>query len=390
MASLLVRNATLVRTDGLQPASDVYIEGGRIARIGRDLPARGAGVFDVDGRLVSPGFIDLHIHGAAGAMCEQGEPDAVARISAMLVQFGVTGFLPTVATLGQQQLQNAVEGIASTAGGEPGAQILGIHLEGPYLSPIRAGAQAVPWMREPSVEEVDDLQSRSGGLIRLITVAPELEGAVPFIAAVRGRGVTVAVGHSNATAEEMLLGIEAGASHVTHLFNAMRELHHREPGVIGVGLTEDSVSVELICDGHHLSPRIVNLALRCKPAGKAVLVSDAVGALGMPDGDYEMFGVTCTISDGAVRLRHGRNLAGSCLSLDRAVRNVRRWLPDLSLPRLLASASTSAAEVVGVTDTGRIDEGLYADLVILEEDLNVAATICRGALVWRRPAWQVP
>jgi len=171
---------------------------------------------------------------------------------------------------------------------------------------------------------------------------------------------------------------------VTHLFNAMRELHQREPGVIGVALTADTVSVELICDGHHLAPRVVDLAWRCKPAGKMVLVSDAVGALGLPDGEYEMFGLTCVIADGTVRLKHGGNLAGSCLSLDRAVRNVHRWLPHVPLERVLEAASSSAAAAIGERQTGVLVEGRDADLGVLDAALEVVATIGRGTIVWQR------
>ena len=385
MPALILRDATAVYPDRVEAGVDVYIEGETIAGVGPSLKAKGAEVLDARGFLLAPGFVDLHIHGAAGAMCEQGDPGAVSRISATLSQFGVTGFLPTVATLPPEQLRAAVEAIAAVAGQEPGARILGIHLEGPYLSPVRAGAQAIQWMRAPSIEEIDVLQELSGGRIRLITVAPEVEGAISFIAAVRQRGIKVALGHSNATTEEMQRGIGAGGSHVTHLFNAMRELHHREPGIIGVALTDDSVSVELICDGHHLDPRVIDLALRCKPPDKVVLVSDAVGALGMPDGDYEMFGFTCTIAGGTVRLKQGGSLAGSCLSLDHAVRNVRDWVSRLPIERVIAAASTNPALVLGDPEVGVIGEGKAGDLVLLDSALGVAATICRGSVVWRRP-----
>jgi N-acetylglucosamine-6-phosphate deacetylase len=281
-------------------------------------------------------------------------------------------------------LRAAVAAIIAVAGGEPGARILGIHLEGPYLSPWRAGAQTGRWMRAPSIEELDALQDLAGGRIRLVTVAPELHGALPLIAAARERGIAVAVGHSNATTEEVLLAVEAGATHVTHLFNAMCGLHHREPGIIGVALTEDAMSVELICDGHHVAPRAADLAFRCKPADKVVLVSDAVGALGMPDGDYEMFGVRCTIADGAVRRQEGGALAGSCAGLDTGVRNVRRWLTDVPLDRAVRAASWAPAAVIGETEAGRIVEGGRADLVVLDADLEVVETICGGTTVWRR------
>lgn len=376
--ALLLKNATALLPAGLSANTDLLVEAGVIARIGSDLTAAGADVYDANGAIVAPGFIDVHVHGAAGAMCESGDPEQVRTISATLAQFGVTGFLATLATLPEEPLRAAVAAIAQVIGSEPGARILGIHLEGPYLSPLRAGAQAAPYMRPPSIAEVDALQDLCGGRIRLVTLAPETEGAVDFIAALRTRGIAASIGHSNATTDEMLAGVRAGATHVTHLFNAMRELHHREPGPIGVGLTEDGVSVELICDGHHLHPRIVDIAFRAKPDGKVVLVSDAVAALGLPDGPCEMFGIGCVVSGGAVRLRNGGNLAGSCLSLDRAVRNILGWLPDLPLERVLRSASTAAAGVIGEQSTGELVVGKDADLVVLDDNLEVVACLTRG------------
>jgi N-acetylglucosamine-6-phosphate deacetylase len=376
--SLLIRDATALLPGGLQPGTDVLVDGEIIAEVGRGLAAPAARVFDAGGLLVAPGFIDVHIHGAGGAMCESADAAQIRKISTTLAAFGVTGFLATLATLPPAELRAAVGAIAQVMGTETGARVLGIHLEGPYLNPLRAGAQAVPFMRPASVREFDALQEVAGGRIRLVTLAPETEGAIELIAALRARGVNVSVGHSNATADEILAGVRAGATHVTHLFNAMRELHHREPGPIGVGLTEDALSVEVICDGHHLHPRAVELVFRAKPDGKVVMVSDAVAALGLPDGPCEMFGVACVISGGAVRLRAGGNLAGSCLSLDRAVRNVRGWLPQLPLERILLAASTAPAAAIGETTCGEITPGKRADLVILDATLTPVAALAGG------------
>jgi N-acetylglucosamine-6-phosphate deacetylase len=375
---LLLQNATALLPSGLRPATDILVEACTIARVGAGIEAPGAEVFDAAGKLVAPGFIDVHIHGAAGAMCESGDAAQVRGIAGALARFGVTGFLATLATMPAKELRDAVAAVKEVIDDESGARILGIHLEGPYLSPLRAGAQAVPFMRAPSIAEVDELQEIAGGRIRLVTLAPETEGALELIGALGQRGIAASIGHSNATTDEMLAGVRAGATHVTHLFNAMRELHHREPGPIGVGLTEDTLSVEIICDGHHLHPRIVDLAFRAKPDGKVVMVSDAVAALGLADGPCEMFGVACVISGGAVRLRDGGNLAGSCLSLDRAVRNVRGWLPHLPLERILRAASAAPAAAIGENGTGEIAEGKAADLVVLDSGLGVVATLVRG------------
>lgn len=386
MGPVLVRNGNVLLPAGLTPQTDVRIVDGLIDRIGTSLAAAGAMVIDATGLLVAPGYVDLHVHGAGGAMFEQGDAAAVAAIAATLPRYGVTGCLATIATLAPEPLHAAVAAVADAAATAPGARILGIHLEGPYLNPRRAGAQDVAAMRAPSVEELDALQDRSSGRIRLVTLAPELPGAAAFIAAARARGVVVSLGHSDASAAEVQTALAAGATHVTHLFNGMRALHHREPGIAGTALTEDGLSVELVCDGHHVSPRMVDLVFRCKPPGTVVLVSDAVGALGMPDGEYEMFGVSCVIAGGTVRLGAGGPLAGSCLGLDRAVRNVRRWLPALPPARVLAAAAAVPALVINEADAGTISEGCTADLVLLDEGLEVAATVCRGEVGWQRSA----
>jgi N-acetylglucosamine-6-phosphate deacetylase len=382
--ALLIQQGTVLLADGFHAETDIRIDDGVIDRIGTGLTRAGAEILAARGLTVAPGFLDVHIHGAAGATCEDADAGGLERISAALARCGVTGFLATLATLPAATLEAAVRTIAATAPSLPGAQILGIHLEGPYLNPVRAGAQAIRHMRPPSIEEFDRLQDLCGGLIRLITVAPELPAAVPFIAAVRERGVAVSLGHSDATAADVLLAVEAGATHATHLFNAMRPLHHREPGIVGTALTDDSLSVELIADGHHVAPRMIDLTFRCKPGGKTVLVSDAVAALGLPDGACTMFGIECIIADGAVRLREGGMLAGSCLSLDRAVRNVRHWLPDLPLAQLLAAASAAPAAVIGEHGRGTIAVGQRADLVLLDGTLTVVATVCCGRVVWRQ------
>ncbi len=383
MHSLLIRGGGVVTPQGVRGGIDVRIDGGVISHVGANLSPANAQVIDAPGLLVAPGFIDVHVHGAGGAMCESGDADAIETISSTLARFGTTGFLATIATLAPDALRAAVHAVAAAAGHEPGARILGIHLEGPYLSPLRAGAQAVPWMRAPSIEELDALQDLSGGMIRLVTVAPELEGAIPFIHAARARGVTVSAGHSNATQAEMELAVEAGVRHVTHLFNAMRELHHREPGILGVALTDDRLSTELICDGHHLSKQAVDIALRCKPPDKTVLITDAVAALGLPDGEYEMFGVGCVVAAGAVRLQASGQLAGSCLTLDRAVQNLHRWKPELPLIDLLHMASWAPARVVGLDDRrGTIEPGKEADLVLLDRNLQVVSTRRSGVQIY--------
>ena len=382
--ALVVHGGTVLSPTGWLPDCDVQIADGHVVGVGAHAPAGGAAAIDARGHLIVPGFIDVHVHGAAGAMFEDGQEDGVERISAQLAQFGVTGIAATVAALPPERLEAVVRAIARAAPRCSGARILGIHLEGPFLNSQRAGAQHAGWMRAPSIDEVDALQAASGGMIRLITVAPELPGALAFIAAVRARGIAVALGHSQASEEHVLAAIVAGARHVTHLFNAMAPFHHRDPGLIGTALTDDRLSVELIADGVHLHRRALDVALRCKPADKLVLISDGVAAVGQPDGDFELFGVPCVARD-AVRVRSSGQLAGSRLTLDRALRNLRAWFPNLALERLLAAATAAPAALLGCDDRGRaITSGGAADLVVLTPALEVAVTIAAGRVVHRR------
>jgi N-acetylglucosamine-6-phosphate deacetylase len=235
-------------------------------------------------------------------------------------------------------------------------------------------------MRPPSIEEVDTLQRACGGLIRMVTVAPELDGALDFIRALDHRGIRVAVGHTEATTEQMEAAVAAGVTHVTHVFNAMAGLHHREPGPVGVALTDEALTVEVICDGHHLHPRTVSLIFRSKPADRIAIVSDAVAA-GLADGVHDLFGIRCAVRNGTVRTEAGQ-LAGSCLTLDAAVRNLRAWQPGRALPEILACASAIPARIAGL-EPGTIAAGAAADLILLNDDMRVAAAIVQGRCVWR-------
>ncbi len=381
--ALVVRGGTVLTPTGWMPDCDVQVERGRVCAVGPHLSGLAAEAIDARGRLVAPGFIDVHVHGAGGAMFEDGRDGAVEQIRSVLPRFGTTGIAATIATLPPDRLRAAVEAIARSGPRRGGARILGIHLEGPFLNPRRAGAQVAAHMRLPSVDELDALQACGAGMIRLITVAPELPGAIDFIAAMPARGVAVGHGHSEAAEDAVLAAIAAGATHVTHLFNAAAPLHQRAPGLVGTALTDERLSVELICDGAHLHWRAVDIALRCKPTDKVVLVSDGVAAVGMPAGDLELFGVSCVAGD-AVRVKATGQLAGSRLTLDRALRNLHAWFPAAPSERLLAAATAAPAALLGRSDrVGTLVPGADADLVVLTPALEVAVTICAGRVVYR-------
>lgn len=380
---LVIRGGTVVGPSGLLEGADVGIADGRITAVQSGLAAAGAEVLDATDHLVAAGCIDLHIHGAAGALFEAGEVGAAAQICGALARCGTTGILATIAALPADRLRRAVEAVAQSMHGAVGARILGIHLEGPYLSPACAGAQNPEWMRAPSLDEVETLQRLSGGAVRLVTVAPELPGAIDFIAALRARGIAVSLGHSAADGDTVGRAVTAGATHVTHLFNAMGAWHHRSPGLIGAALIDDRLTVELICDGEHVNPSAIDLALRCKPHGRVALVSDAVAACAPGDGELELFGTPC-VAGRAVRVKATGQLAGSCLTLDAALRHVRDWCPRLPLPQLLDMATAAPARVlVATAEVGVLAAGRCADVIVLTAKLEVAATVCGGRIVHR-------
>ncbi len=382
---VLFKNGAVVLADTVLFKSDVLVKQDKIAEVGPDLRVpRGAELIDATGHHIAPGFIDLHIHGAAGQMFELADPDGYGRIATTLAHFGTTGFLATLAAMPHENTLGAIATAAKFSDNLVGARMLGIHMEGPYLNPEMAGAQLVAAMRTPSVEEFARYAEAAGGLLKIMTLAPELDGALDLISALRQHGAVAAVGHSNATFDQIRSAVTAGLTHVSHTFNAMRGLHHREPGVVGAALAMDLFSTELICDGHHVAPAAVDVTMRCKPRDKVVLVSDGV-AVGMPDGDHEFMGMAVTVKDGAVRLKRSGNLAGSVLTLNAAIRNVFQWLGKIPLREIFSMASLNPARVIGLDGSkGQIAVGKDADIILMDEHFDVALTMVEGRIVYRR------
>lgn len=379
----VIRGASVALPEGVLPR-EVRFDGTRVSAVDVRVPDDGAAVVDGRGGVLAPGFVDAHVHGAAGASFESGRAEEVARISRALARHGTTTILATLAALPPEPLAAAVRAIARAAPQADGARIAGIHLEGPFLNPRCCGAQDASSMRPPSVEEIDRLQDLAEGRVRLVTVAPELPGALRFVEEMRRREIRVALGHSDADESLARAAVDAGATHVVHLYNAMSPFHHRRPGLLGAALCDDRLSVELVCDGHHVAPGAVDVVLRCKPKHRTLLVSDAVAALDLPDGDVDLFGAACEIRDGAVRRRDGGALAGSCLTLDRAIRNLRGWFPELSAARALEMATLDPARSIGEEHaSGAIRLGRGADLVLLDRQWNVTAVWHGGELLWR-------
>jgi N-acetylglucosamine-6-phosphate deacetylase len=337
---------------------------------------RGGDGDPVDG-LIVPGFIDLHVHGAAGADFMDGTAEAVETVARAHARGGTTAMAATTLSGSHAAIRQAAQAAASVASAAPAgaAEIIAIHFEGPFINPKRAGAQDPASIRNADVLEMEDLVAAANDLPLLMTLAPEIDGVHQVLEGFRDR-VIFSIGHTDASFGEAIDGIARGARHVTHLFNAMPPLHHREPGVIGAALLSKEISVELIADGHHLHPAV----LRCFAealAGRACLVTDAMRACGMPAGTYKLYEHEVTVDDGAARLSDG-TLAGSVLTMAKAVQNMVE-LAGLPLEMVLPMATTVPARICGVADRkGRIETGYDADLVVLSERFDVERAFARG------------
>jgi N-acetylglucosamine-6-phosphate deacetylase len=368
--------------DGDLVRGAVVIEGDRIVdvRVGDDAAVGPLPSPRLDAEIVSPGLVDMQVNGAFGL--EVGaDGRALRALAARLPSTGVTTFLPTAVSSGAGDYR-ALAAAFADARDVAGARMPGLHLEGPLLSPGRAGAHRAVEIAGASAtldDALDDLLD--AGVVRLVTLAPERPGALALIHRLRQAGVTVSLGHTDATFDQAVAGIDAGATLVTHLFNAMSPLHHRAPGVVGAARADDRVTVMLIPDGVHAHPAALNVALRSKGPERVVLVTDAIAAAGAPPGRYALAGLE-VISDGqSARLADG-TLAGSTLTLDRAVRMMAS-LAGARLEDALAMASTVPAAALGLRDVGRLAVGQLADLALWSASMEVTATLVGGAVAFR-------
>ncbi|MCB9450336.1 MAG: N-acetylglucosamine-6-phosphate deacetylase [Anaerolineaceae bacterium] len=369
-ADTTLKNHTLVIENGvIQAIQPGYISADTVDH-----------VIDATGQTIIPGLIDVHVHGGDGHDTMDATPAAIHGMARFFAQHGVTSYYPTTMTDTAENIQRALENVAACPHPEDGAQHLGVHVEGPFLSPHYPGAQPPTFFRPPQPDEYAAWMKT--GVVRLITVAPELDGALPMIEALTAQGVEFAAGHTNATYAETSRGAACGLRQVTHTFNGMRPLNHREPGILGAALTDDRLYAQIIADGVHTHPAMVKLLFRAKGAGRVLLITDAMSAAGLPDGDYTLGAQSVTVKDGVARIPAG-NLAGSTLTLDRAVRNTVAWT-GLSLAEILPAATSTPAEAMNLTNKGRLVPGMDADIVLLDEQLEVSLTMVGGRVVYRR------
>jgi N-acetylglucosamine-6-phosphate deacetylase len=355
----------------------------RILELGEGPPPRTPDL-DLRDATVAPGFIDLHVHGGGGASFDTGTADAADVVAAAHLAHGTTSMAASLVTDTPARMVDAVRELALLVQDD---RLAGIHLEGPWLSPRRSGAHQPGALAEPTPAAVESLLVAGDGAVRMVTLAPELTGGIEAVRQISTAGVVAAVGHTDATYDQTRAAIDAGARLGTHLFNAMRPLHHREPGPVGA-LLDSPVDVELIADGVHLHPAVLRTAFAAKP-GRTLLVTDAMAAAGSPDGDYRLGPMSIEVREGVARLADGSGtgaIAGSTLTMDAAVRFAVRTA-GLPLLDVVHAASTTPAAAWGLSDVGALEAGRRADLVVLDDGLEVVRVMRSGA--WVSP-WSPP
>jgi N-acetylglucosamine-6-phosphate deacetylase len=367
-AGILLRDGVI---DGVGPREALTLPSG-----GAELSARD--------KIAVPGFVDVHIHGAGGRDVMEGSAEALTAVTRMVAGHGTTSMVATTVTASPDDTLRSIEGIASYIcsqheGGDARAEILGLHFEGPFISPARRGVHPAEWIKLPNADLLGRFLHAAGGNARILTIAPELLGAAPCIEAARKAGMVVALGHTDATYEQARAAIARGAHHAVHVYNAMRPFSHRDSGVIGAVLTSPEVSAELIADGVHVDEAAMRLLLQAKGAGGVVLISDGISATGMPDGNYMLGGFEVTVSGGVCRNAEGK-LAGSTLTLDRALRNIVGL--GAALGDAVRMLTANPASVLGLEfKKGSLRVAADGDIVLLDENLYVNQVFVRGEAV---------
>ncbi|WP_405144623.1 N-acetylglucosamine-6-phosphate deacetylase [Sphaerisporangium sp. NBC_01403] len=373
--SITLADARVVTPDGVHEGW-ITIEDGRVTHIGQGQAPRDG--HSLAGRYVVPGFVDIHTHGGAGGSFPSGDQEEARRVAAFHAAHGTTTIMASLVTASLADLARATSALAELC---DDGLLAGVHFEGPYIARSRCGAHDPTLLRHPSAGELAGLLKAGRGHVRMLTIAPELPGGLDTIRAAVSEGVIAALGHSDATYEQAIAGIEAGCTVATHLYNALPPLHHREPGPMAALLEDERVTIELINDGVHVHPAMMRLAGTVAGAGRTALITDAMAAAGMGDGTYRLGSMEVEVSDGAARLVEGGAIAGSTLTMDVAFRRAVQEV-GLSVAEAAEMASLTPARVLGVDGrVGSISVGKDADLVVLNDDLTLHDVMRQGTWI---------
>lgn len=381
-----LRGARLIDATTEIADGDITIDDEHIHAIGYS-PEPPGSVIDATNMLVMPGFIDVHTHGGGGFNLHTTDAEEIRRYARWVPQTGVTSFLIAVVgtpgALPEGELRAAVEVMSDK---ELRAEPLGIHMEGPYISVKRRGAHLPSWLRSPDEAEIEHVLTLTQGHLRLITLAPELPGATAIMRRLLAAGVTVSMGHTDATYEQAREAIQLGVTHMTHCFNAMRPLNHRLPGPLAAVVQAPQVLGELIADGVHVHPAVMNALVKMLGAERTIVITDALSAAGIGEITFDFAGQPAQVICGAAHLADG-TLTGSVLTMDQGLRNMIE-MTDASLQEAVGMLTINPARTIGMADRkGRLQSGYDADLLLFDADLTLQATICRGTLAFATDAW---
>ncbi len=380
-----IKNVQIVTEETIIRNGVLILKDGRIQSVRKgfeNLPKQ-INCIDGVGNLLIPGMIDLHIHGASGFDMMDGTLKSIHEVSLACAKYGCTSFLATSVTSALESLMTMIKNVKETVEKEPGAQIVGIHLEGPYLNPKRKGMQNEDYLRHPDVNEMEMILKEAHGLVKMVTIAPELPGGFNLVERLKGRGIVVSIAHSDATYEEAKKAFQCGASHVTHCFNGMRPIHHRDPGIVTAAFEEEHVSLQMIVDHIHLHPAIVRLMHRIKGPERVALITDALQAMGLGDGEYFFGGHQVLVKDGVAKLHDG-TLASSTVKMNEAIK--KAVASDIPLWDAIQMATRTPADILNLKNKGRIAPGADADLVLLDRNFHVIWTMVNGKIQFNNKA----
>ena len=379
-SEVCLHNANVFTGFSVMPKCAVHIKGSKIVdvyneeRFRQRKFAKSVKTIDVDGAYIMPGFVDTHIHGIGGCGTDDGRKESILHMSKTLVDYGVTSFIPTCMTKIESQLMQNIKAIVEAMGKENGARILGMHLEGPFISPERMGAQAADGLSKVDLTYMKRLYKAAKGKIINMTIAPELKGMRELALYCNSKGIVLQAGHTNATYDQMMEGMQANIMHVTHLFNAMRPMHHREPGVVGAALIHSELSREIIGDGVHVNPNLVNLLLKCKPLSQIVMITDA---LYPAKTDLSM--TPDLYLDKCFYRKKDNVMNGSAISMLDGFRNLVSW--GIPIEKAVRMTSTNPAQIMKQKNIGLLVPGNDADIIVLDKNLDLIYTIIKGNFV---------